>query len=209
MTCELLLWSDLIRIFTHSLFQSFVALAPLARLIPSIVRSRFVHSLLRFAQTLVHSMPYTSEAQLRVCYSQKLLAEAKGQKWTWDCDEWLAKTPKCIPPLKGYPTRCKIVKTGEKSKSRLHEGARGGLYFYRGGIKIYVPGAARTYALKKFGKPIKETNGSKAKTMTKKKVKPKGSPKKKAPKAKSGTKKPAKGKGKAKPKTKRKTKKVI
>jgi hypothetical protein len=42
---------------------------------------------------------FTSKSQLRTCYSKKYAAEKKGQKFTWNCDEFLknTKNPQSLP----------------------------------------------------------------------------------------------------------------
>lgn len=103
-------------------------------------------------------MPYTSKAQLRTCYSKKLSAEAKGKKSNWDCDEFLEATPNptCLPERKGSPKKeCRPLRKEEKIVSPVYIGAKGGLYFYAGGVKIYVPKDAHDYVMKKY-KPQRE-----------------------------------------------------
>jgi hypothetical protein len=100
-------------------------------------------------------MPFVSKRQASTCFSRQLLAESRGQKWNWDCERWLSITPdpQCLPSMKGQPkpTKCRKLRDGEKIITPIHQGSRGGYYFYAGGIKIYVPKAAVAYAKKKYG----------------------------------------------------------
>lgn len=101
-------------------------------------------------------MPFVSTRQLSTCFSKQLLAESKGKKWNWDCEGWLKITPDptCLPSLKGgkpNPSRCRKLKTGEKIITPIHQGARGGYFFFAKGVKVYVPKAAVEYAKKKYG----------------------------------------------------------
>lgn len=85
-------------------------------------------------------MPFVSSLQQRTCFSRQLSAEAKGEKFNWDCEEWLSHTP-CV--------RC--LRKGEKIITPVHIGPRGGAYFYAGDVKIYITGAAKDLAIKKYG----------------------------------------------------------
>lgn len=100
-------------------------------------------------------MGFTSQRQLATCFSRQLSAESKGQKWNWDCEGWLQITPDpgCLPSLKGYPAKrkCRKLGQGEKIVTPIHQGPRGGYFFYAGGVKVYVPKEAVAYAKKKYG----------------------------------------------------------
>lgn len=102
-------------------------------------------------------MPFESVRQIQTCYGKQLSAKAKGKKFGWDCDEWLTKTvkPQCLPTMKGEPKKCRPLRNGEKVKSPVYEGPRGGMYFYVSGIKVYVPKDARDYVRKNM-KILKE-----------------------------------------------------
>jgi len=73
-------------------------------------------------------MPFKSKRQLQTCFGRQLSAKAKGEKFTWDCREWLKN----------------------KKISSMYEGPRGGLYFYAGGCKVYVPSDAQKYVRKNY-----------------------------------------------------------
>ncbi len=103
-------------------------------------------------------MPFTSKRQLATCYSRRISAKAAGKKWTWNCDEFLDHTqdPMCLPSVKGSsrPTpKCRNLKKGEKVISPVYVGARGGVYFYVAGVKVYVPKGKINiaYAKKTYG----------------------------------------------------------
>lgn len=108
-------------------------------------------------------MPFKSKRQLATCFSRQLKAESRGEKWNWDCKRWLEVTPdpKCLPSLKGRATTtvskttakavCRNLKKGEKIITPIHQGPKGGYYFYAGGVKVYVPKEAVAYAKKKYG----------------------------------------------------------
>ena len=87
-------------------------------------------------------MPFKSRAQLRTCYGRKG-GFGKGIK---GCDEWLKKTKlslECLPEKAGDGPKCRRIKGGERIRSKLMEGPRGGKYFiitegkYK--VKVYVP----------------------------------------------------------------------
>lgn len=98
-------------------------------------------------------MPYKSKRQLRTCFSRQLVAEATGKKWTWDCKEFLEKTEsaRCLPEQVGGTHKCRPMRNGEKIISPVYKGPKGGYFFFAGGVKVYVPKAATTYAKKKYG----------------------------------------------------------
>lgn len=99
-------------------------------------------------------MPFKSKRQLQTCFGRQLSAEAKGSKWSWNCEEWLKATPNplCLPSLKGHKVKgCRPLRTDEKIISPVYQGLRGGYYFLARGVKVYVPKDAVTYAKKKFG----------------------------------------------------------
>lgn len=101
-------------------------------------------------------MPFKSKRQLATCFSRQLSAESKGVRWNWDCEKWLRITPspECLPSLKGRPapsTRCRNLKAGERIITPIHQGSRGGYFFFAGGVKVYVPKEAVAYAKKKYG----------------------------------------------------------
>jgi hypothetical protein len=97
-------------------------------------------------------MVFVSDAQTRTCFSRQISAKARGEKWTWDCDEWAEES-------------CKQHRRKE-CISKLHEGPKGGLYFFVDGVKTYVPRGEkeRAYAIKKYGRPIKD--GTKTKKVS-------------------------------------------
>lgn len=98
-------------------------------------------------------MPFKSQRQLATCFSRQLSAESKGQKWNWDCEGWLKITPspECLPSLKGRSPKCRKLRAGEKIITPIHQGTRGGYFFFAGGVKVYVPKEAVAYAKKKYG----------------------------------------------------------
>ncbi len=87
-------------------------------------------------------MPFKSKSQLRTCYARKHSHPSS----TWNCDEWLRKTPDigCLPEKKGKrPKRaCRNQRKDEKIIGKIMTGPRGGKYFIiRQGedeIKVYV-----------------------------------------------------------------------
>lgn len=94
-------------------------------------------------------MPFKSVRQLQTCYSKQLSARAKGKETRWDCDEWLKKSPRCLPTTESSSSKqCRTMRKGEKVRSPVYEGSRGGLYFYVDGIKVYVPADAKSYVKK-------------------------------------------------------------
>lgn len=102
-------------------------------------------------------MPFASTRQLQTCYGRRLSALAKGERPKWNCDEFLRATPasRCLPTVKGKKGGCRQLRKGEKLVSPFYRGSRGGLYFYAGGVKVYVPADARAYVVKKYGKQIR------------------------------------------------------
>lgn len=91
-------------------------------------------------------MPFVSRSQLRTCYSKKY----KNPRSTWNCDEFLDKTPSvcCLPEKKGMPVKSRCMKSGERVKGKIQTGPRGGKFFTieekdkRGKvcvIKVYIP----------------------------------------------------------------------
>ena len=68
-------------------------------------------------------MPFTSRSQLRTCY--------KSNKKNWDCNEFLDATPSvcCLPERKGQPMKHRCLKKGERVKSKIQTGPRGGRFF--------------------------------------------------------------------------------
>jgi hypothetical protein len=110
-------------------------------------------------------MPFESSRQLATCYSKDLSAKAKGKKPSknlrlWDCDKWLKETPnpECLPSIKGRKPKCRPMRKGEKIKSDVYEGMKGGLYFYVANNKVYVPKDAHNFVRKNY----KVIRGSKA-----------------------------------------------
>ena len=102
---------------------------------------------------LTCKMPFKSKRQLQTCFGRQLSAKAKGKKWTWNCKEFLrvTKKPCSLPTMKGKSSGtssgCRSLKKGERLVSPFYAGARGGLYFYAGGVKVYVPKDAREYVM--------------------------------------------------------------
>jgi hypothetical protein len=93
-------------------------------------------------------MPFKSKSQLRTCYGQKLSAEARGKKSSWDCDEFLEATPdpSCLPERVGDQAgQCRSLRKNERVVSPVYVGPRGGLYFYVAGVRVYVPKDAETH----------------------------------------------------------------
>lgn len=98
-------------------------------------------------------MPYRSKRQIGACFGLQLAAEKKHQNWTWDCKKWLEETPRpdCLPSLVGSPKpSCPKRPKRGKEISPVYEGPRGGLYFYAGSTKIYVPRGTESIAIKKY-----------------------------------------------------------
>ena len=103
-------------------------------------------------------MPFKSKRQLQTCFGKKLSAEAKGKKWSWNCEEWLRETPNplCLPGMLGHSVKgCRQLKSNEKIISPVYTGARGGHYFLAKGIKVYVPKDAIEYAKRTMSKTKK------------------------------------------------------
>jgi hypothetical protein len=99
-------------------------------------------------------MPFKSQRQIQTCFSKQLLAESKNKKWSWNCEEWLSKTPNplCLPSLVGHRVKtCRALRVDEKIISPVYEGQRGGYYFFAKGVKVYIPKAAINYAKQKLG----------------------------------------------------------
>ena len=100
-------------------------------------------------------MPYKSKRQLQTCFGRQITEESHGRKWTWDCEEFLKETkrPRCLPTLKGGKEKCRPLRNGENIISPVYEGPRGGLYFYAGNVKVYIPRGKleEQYAKKKYG----------------------------------------------------------
>lgn len=102
---------------------------------------------------------FVSTRQIQTCFGKKLSAEAKGKKFTWDCEKELRETPN----VRCLPTIVKLARSGKCSSKKinqtkkiippLYKGSRGGVYFYPGSlsIKTYVPPDARSYAITKYG----------------------------------------------------------
>lgn len=96
-------------------------------------------------------MPFESQSQMRTCFGRYGRNSSK-----WNCDKWLAETPhpECLPEHKGGHSHCSL-KTKAKNKLRnskkqefntekVQTGPRGGKYFIKNGIKIYLPRSTRT-----------------------------------------------------------------
>jgi len=68
-------------------------------------------------------MPFKSRSQLQTCY--------KRNDPKWKCDEFLKKTPSvcCLPYKKGSHVKSRCMKSGERIKSPIFTGPRGGKYF--------------------------------------------------------------------------------
>jgi hypothetical protein len=70
---------------------------------------------------------------------------------------WFRETPDpgCLPTLKGHPRPrpCRKLRANEKIIGPVHQGPRGGYYFFVADVKVYVPkGHANIeYAKKKYG----------------------------------------------------------
>jgi len=100
-------------------------------------------------------MPFKSKKQLRTCFSKQIAAEAKKQRWTWDCQEFLEKTPnpRCLPEQVGHAHKCRPLRVGEKIIGPVYQGPRGGYYFFAGSVKVYVPKGSTNieYAKQKYG----------------------------------------------------------
>lgn len=101
-------------------------------------------------------MPFKSKRQLQTCFGRQLSAKAKGKKWNWDCQKFLSETPNpsCLPSMVGHekpsPSRCRPMRKFEKVVGPIMKGAKGGLYFMAGGVKVYVPKDAKNYATKRL-----------------------------------------------------------
>ena len=97
-------------------------------------------------------MPFKSKRQLQVCFGKQLSAKAQSKSFSWDCEKWLDETPNptCLPSTVGSGKKkgCRVLRKGEKMPSSIYEGPNGGLYFYAGGIKVYVPRNAKSYVRK-------------------------------------------------------------
>lgn len=99
-------------------------------------------------------MPFKSKRQLQTCFGQRLSAKAQGKSFSWDCDKWLEETPNpsCLPDIKdekgSKKVSCRPMRKSEKIVGPIQQGARGGLYFMAGGVKVYVPKDAKNFVLK-------------------------------------------------------------
>lgn len=102
-------------------------------------------------------MPFASKLQLQTCFSRNLSILAQGKQPKWDCKKWLKKTetPECLPTRSGTnaPKPCKKRKQTDDEITPFYRGAKGGLYFFVDGIKVYVPADAKSYVEANF--PIK------------------------------------------------------
>lgn len=98
-------------------------------------------------------MPFKSKRQLQTCYGKKLATESRGQKFNWNCDEWLRKTPSpnCLPTDISSPRR-KCISQKNKNISPIYVGPRGGHFFFVSGVKVYVPRGSEAYAIQKYGR---------------------------------------------------------
>lgn len=73
-------------------------------------------------------MPFKSKAQVRLCYY--------GGMGNVDCDKWLSETPSVedLPERVGLTkytkNYCRKIRKGEKIKSHVYTGPRGGKYFF-------------------------------------------------------------------------------
>lgn len=99
-------------------------------------------------------MPFKSKRQLQTCFGKELSAKAKGKKSGWDCKKWLRETPspQCLPSVEGRPrkcVKCRPMRKGESIISPIYKGTRGGLYFFAGCVKVYVPHDAKKFVLEK------------------------------------------------------------
>ncbi len=104
-------------------------------------------------------MPLKSKKQLRYCWVKYQSQLAKNETPSWDCRKWAKETPdiKSLPDevnetagcgcalrdkagKSHSPKRRKSVpkKKSPKTKRKLKEGPRGGLYYVKGGKKIWV-----------------------------------------------------------------------
>ncbi len=66
------------------------------------------------------------------------------------------ETPECLPTRSGTnaPKPCKKRKQTDDEITPFYRGAKGGLYFFVDGIKVYVPADAKSYVEANF--PIKQ-----------------------------------------------------
>jgi hypothetical protein len=87
-------------------------------------------------------MPFKSRSQLRTCYGKR--------DPRWNCDKWLKETPSvcCLPEKKGRRIKHRCLRSGERIKSIVQTGPRGGKFFTikekddKGEIctvKVYLP----------------------------------------------------------------------
>lgn len=88
-------------------------------------------------------MPFKSRSQIGVCYSRRGSSSSRAtssssratssskRMESWNCDEWLDKTPSvcCLPYRKGDPVKSRCMKKGERIVGKVQTGARGGKYF--------------------------------------------------------------------------------
>lgn len=93
-------------------------------------------------------MPFKSKAQLRTCYGTAGFGSSEGVRL---CDRWLKETQlsvECLPEKSGEPVKCRRLRRGERVRSALKTGPRGGRYFIireknTSGktvtVKVYVP----------------------------------------------------------------------
>ena len=92
-------------------------------------------------------MPFFNRRQMGLCFSKHFRAEAKGRKSGWDCMEMLKETPKCHTDRR---TRHFCRKQSAKFLTSFREGPNGGIYFFAGGHKTYIPQDVKRYVLKTY-----------------------------------------------------------
>lgn len=96
---------------------------------------------------------------MRTCYAKKFSDGAKG----WNCDKWLSETSKPwqLPERTGgrqynkTPVKAGKGQTCSRGK-KLCSGPRGGRYIIRGGVKVYIPSAKKSYRKSADRRPYTE-----------------------------------------------------
>lgn len=94
-------------------------------------------------------MPFVNSAQERLCVSKTIDSIARGEKPAdngWNCVKYACEDPSSKD--------CRDL----KNTSVLYEGKRGGLYFYTGDRKVYVPARDKEGMKKAFGVEKRKVN---------------------------------------------------
>jgi len=95
-------------------------------------------------------MPFANLGQMKECYTQDLKARVNNKRSKWDCDEFLKAG--CLPlhQTKKNTKKDKCVKVKKTEKRVYYQGKNGGIFYFVGGVKIYVPVALKNKVMKKY-----------------------------------------------------------